>query len=97
MMYGCTGLKNITIPSNIKTIGSTAFRGCTNLSSVTYETTALTSIGTYAFYSDYALIDLNVPDTVKSIGQYAFYYCYNTYASSLTLPSALTSIGTYAY
>ena len=40
---------------------------------------------------------MNVPDTVKSIESRAFYYCYNTHASALTLPSALTSLGTYAY
>lgn len=97
MAYGCGGLRNIIVPSNIKSINSYAFRGCTVLSSVTYETTALTAIGTYAFYQNYALRDLNVPDTVKSIGNYAFYYCYSTYASALTLPSTLTSIGTYAY
>lgn len=38
-----------------------------------------------------------MPDTVKNIGGYAFYYCYNTHASALTLPSALTSLGANAY
>ena len=97
MAYSCTGLRNITVPSNIKSINTYSFRECTNLSSVTYETTALTAIGTYAFYYNYALQDLNIPDTVKSIGNYAFYYCYNTHASALALPSALTSLGTNSY
>lgn len=47
---GCSGLRNIVIPSNVKGIGSNSFNGCTNLSSVTYETSALTAIGGYAFY-----------------------------------------------
>lgn len=94
---GCINLKNITIPSMVQLIRNSSFRGCTNLSSVTYETTALTAIGTYAFYQNYALQNLNVPDTVKSIGNYAFYYCYHTNASALVLPSALTSLGTNAY
>lgn len=97
MASGCSGLRNIVIPSNVKGIGSNSFNGCTNLSSVTYETSALTAIGGYAFYQDYALHDLNVPGTVKSIGDYAFRDCYSAYASALVLPSALTSIGTYAY
>ena len=97
MTQYCTGLNNVTIPRNIKSIGNYAFRGCTHLSSVTYETTALTAIGTYAFYQNYDLRDLNVPDTVKSIGSRAFYYCYNSNASSLVLPSSLTSLGTYSY
>ena len=97
MAYGCTSLRNITIPSNVKRIEIYSFRGCTSLSSVIYETSALTAIEAYAFYQNYALRDLNVPDTVKSIGGTAFYGCYSTYASALTLPSALTSLGTYAY
>ena len=50
MAYSCSGLRNITIPSNVKSIGTYSFRGCTNISSVIYETTALTAIGAYAFY-----------------------------------------------
>lgn len=38
-----------------------------------------------------------MPDTVKRIESQAFYYCGNAYASALALPSALTSLGTYAY
>ena len=90
-------MKNITIPSKVANIGTYAFNNCTQLSSVTYETTALTSIGANAFYNDYSLRNLNVPETVKSIGNYAYYYCYSAYASALALPSALTSIGSYAY
>ena len=93
----CTGLKNIIIPKNVKTINERAFYSCTSLTSIDYQTTALTSIGNYAFYQCYANNSLSIPDTVKSIGSYAFHYNYSANATDLNLPSQLTSLGTYAY
>lgn len=33
----CTAITSITVPSNLQTIGSIAFGGCNNLSSLTFE------------------------------------------------------------
>lgn len=90
-------LKKITIPPKVKYINSYAFQNCYNLSSITYQTTALTAISECAFKFCYALTNINVPQTVKSIGFQAFQNCYNINAQDLTLPSALTALNTYAY
>ena len=43
------GCKNSVIPNSVTSIGSSAFRGCTGLTSVTIPN-SVTSIGSYAFY-----------------------------------------------
>lgn len=45
LIFGC---KNTTIPSSVKTIGESAFDGCTGLTSVTIPN-SVTTIGEYAF------------------------------------------------
>lgn len=97
----CSQLKNIDFISNktqLTSIGSYSFANCTALSSINLPST-IKSIGTYAFYYDYAstLKDLNLSGltTLTSIGTYAFQYCYNL--TSISLPSSLTSIGDYAF
>ena len=47
-LYGCTSLKNVTIPSNVLSIGENAFSGCTSLKNVTIPSNVL-SIGENAF------------------------------------------------
>ena len=97
----CSSLKNIDFISNktqLTSIGSYSFANCTALSSINLPST-IKSIGTYAFYYDYAsdLKDLNLSSltSLSSIGSYAFQYCYNL--TSISLPSSLTSIGDYAF
>ena len=95
--YNDTQLKNISIPSKVAIVNSYAFYNCQTLSSIDWQTTALTSVQNYAFQNCYALRDLSLPDTTKFIGNYTFQNCRAAQASALTLPSSLTSIDTYAY
>lgn len=67
------------------------------MSSIDWQTTALTSIQSYAFNGCTALKSINVPNTVNTIGSYAFLNCHASNASALTLPSALTSLQSYAF
>lgn len=94
---GDTQLKNISIPAKVVVVNTKAFYGCQTLSSIDWQTTALTSVQDYAFADCYALRDLNIPDTTKFIGNYAFQNCRAAQASALALPSSLTSVGSYAY
>ena len=58
------------------------------------NTYSVTSIGDSAFYEDYALTSITIPDTVTSIGD-AFE---NDYAlTSITIPNSVTSIGDFAF
>lgn len=55
-------------------IGSSAFYGCSFLTSVTIPN-SVTSIGDYAFYGCSSLTSVKIPNSVTSIGEGAFYGC----------------------
>ena len=58
----------------ITTIGSYAFYGCSQLTSVELPNT-ITSIGQYAFDGCRSLTSIEIPNSVVSIGQSAFHSC----------------------
>lgn len=74
----------------IETIGSSAFKNCTALTSVVIPKT-VTGIGLSAFSGCTSLKDITIPNSVKSIGNYAFYSCNNL--TSIEIPDSVTSIG----
>ena len=90
LIVGCnTGV----IPSDgsVTSIGSSAFYGCTGLTSIDIPS-SVTSIGSWAFSHCSNLIRIDIPSGVTSIGDYAFLGC--TGLSEMTLPlcgKALTS------
>ncbi len=65
MFYDCTGLTSITIedsvdePSNLKTIGTYAFRKCISLTSISIPS-SVTTIGDNVFYDCTNLTNINV-------------------------------------
>ena len=68
----------VTIPStlggkSVTSIGSSAFSGCSGLTSVTIPN-GVTSIGSYAFCDCSGLTSVTIPDSVTSIGYKAFHY-----------------------
>ncbi len=71
---GCTSLKNISIPENVKRIGARAFYGCSGLIDITMPE-SLTSIGEWAFYNCSSLTSITIPTRVANMGNYAFYNC----------------------
>ena len=60
--YGCTGLKNITIPDSVTSIGDYAFMDCTGLTSVTIPD-SVTSIGERTFQGCRGLKRINFNGT----------------------------------
>ena len=66
-----------TIPDSV-TIGKSAFKNCSSLTSVTIPD-SFTSIWSWAFQYCSSLTSITIPDSVNSIGEWAFYDC-----SSLT-------------
>lgn len=85
---------NVVIPGGVTSIASSAFRGCTGLTSVAFPST-LTNIGTMAFTSCSGITNLTFPSTLTSIGQDAFGQIPGLI--SVTFPEGLTSIGDYAF
>ena len=90
--FTSTKLETLKMP-NVTSIGNEAFKGCNDLTSVTFPS-GLTSIGNEAFYCC-PLTSVTFPSGLTSIGTMAFYNC--DAVTSITLPSSLTSIGTQAF
>ena len=82
-------INSFTIPSSVTTIGSWAFSGCTNLTSVVIPS-SVTHIGYDAFYNCRSLTSVEIPNSVTKIGSSAFSGC--TSLTSIEIPRSVTEI-----
>ena len=81
---------------NVTSIGSSAFSGCSSLTSVNFgENSKLESIGSYAFEYCTSLTSITIPDSVTNIGSYAFQSCSSL--TSITIGDSVKSIGSSAF
>ncbi len=71
-------------------IGTSAFNGCSGLTSVTIPN-SVTGIDEYAFIRCSRLTSITIPNSVTYIGEYAFYECSSL--TSVTIPNSVTNIG----
>lgn len=85
----CTALQEVTLPDDIKTIGSSVFSGCSALTKVNLP--QVTRINIQAFYECTSLETLTL-DNVTEIGREAFYGC--TSLKTLKIPKC-TRFGNY--
>lgn len=89
-------MTSITIPNSVTSIGSSAFAGCSSLTSLTFEEDSiLTSLVDHAFTSCNRLTSITLPDSVTSIGNYVFSNCSSL--TSIIIPNSTTSIGDSAF
>ena len=86
--------RTVEIGTNVTSIGSSAFFGCSGLTSATILE-GMTSIGEYAFGGCSGLTSVMIPSSVTSIGSSAFDGC--SILTSVTIPSSVTSIGDRAF
>ncbi len=88
----CTNLESFTFPKSATKIeGTSTFRGCTALTTVTgFENLPLTTVPNYMFYGCTSLSSVTIPSTVTIIGISAFTNC--KALTSINLPSGLTKI-----
>ena len=88
------GCKNTVVPNSVTSIGSSAFSGCGDLTSITIPS-SVTSIGNYAFYCCSGLTSVTIPNSVTSIGIYAFCGCSGLV--NITISNSVTNIETSAF
>ncbi|MBR5570372.1 MAG: leucine-rich repeat domain-containing protein [Oscillospiraceae bacterium] len=89
-----TDIATFEFSSGTKLIGSSAFRDCTELTSLTIPG-SVTAIGDDAFYSCSGLISVIIPGSVTSIGSYVFGNCTNL--ENIIIPDGVTSIDLSAF
>ena len=86
-------IKKVVINNGVTNIGSAAFFGCSNLTSISIPN-SVKSIGNHAFYNC-GLTSVTIPNSVKSIEEATFCDC--TKLTSVTIPNSVTSIGNHAF
>ena len=103
----CTALTSIEIPASVTTIEAAAFKGCSSLTTVTFEQgSQLKTIagGYYESSSSYyygafsgcsSLTSIEIPASVETIGSCAFSGC--TSLTAIEIPASVTTIGTTAF
>lgn len=78
-----SNLATVTIEgNNLKNIGTSAFYGCKNLSSITLPDSVET-IGDYAFYNCTSLNSITISDCATQLGVYAFRGCSNLTSATI--------------
>ena len=90
MFNGAGYLKEVHLPSTLKTIGDSAFRGCSSITELNIPD-GVERIEANAFYGMTSLISADLPDGVTYIGHYAYQDC--TSLTSFHFPVSLTRVG----
>jgi len=85
---------SITIPDEVTSIGESAFKSCTGLTSIILPE-GITSIDYATFSNCTGLSDITLPRRLTSIGSSAFNGC--TSLTSIMIPESVTSIGSLAF
>ncbi len=87
--FACTGLKSLSLPSQVTVIKDASFKQCESLTILVIPST-VTAIESFGFNSCTSLTSLYIPDSVTTIGSSAFYNCPNL--EFVYFSSGLTSV-----
>jgi hypothetical protein len=83
-------LTGVSVGSNVTSLANDCFFNCSNLSSVTFLGTQVTSFGIWAFANCNSLRSIIIPSSVTSLTDYCFY---SSGLTSIEIPSSITSLG----
>lgn len=89
-LFEGTGLKTVTLPESVTSIGSWAFANCAKLEQVHFPAN-LTSIGLSAFENCTALTAVTLPKRLTELGSAVFENC--SALKSVWIPKSLTNNG----
>ena len=87
----CTSLVTLIIGNNVTSIGDSAFRYCSNLTSVTFPTSSLTTISSSAFWGT-GLTSVVVPNSVTTMGTSIFVDCINLASATLPINGTINTV-----
>lgn len=91
--YQFIGLRNVTLPSSIASIGNYAFNGCSGLTSIVIPD-GYTTLPAGCFQDCTGLVSVSFPETFVSIPYRAFQGCINL---DIQLPISLRTIDPFAF
>lgn len=87
-------IKEVVVEEGVTSIGSDAFRQCSNITKIVMPDT-LTSIQGYAFDGCSSLKDIDIPDGVTHIYKYTFEGCSSL--NNINISASVTDIEEYAF
>ncbi len=90
----CANIENISINSEVKTIGASAFDGCKKLKAFVIPD-GIKIIGNRMFCGCESAVSIKVPDTVAAIGASAFDGCASL--TAINIPNKVKSIENYTF
>ena len=101
-MFYQSDLRSVVIPTNVTTVGYSAFKRCSSLTTVTFEKESqLKTIGGDYYYGAFsdctALTSIEIPASVETIGNTAFKFCSSLATVTFEKGSRLKTIGNNAY
>lgn len=83
-------IKYVLFSGSVTSVADAAFQNCANLQIVALESSAITEIGTNAFYGCTSLTGAYLPDCLKTIGDCAFM---NTALKTIEVPDSVANFG----
>ena len=97
-MFYQSDLRSVVIPTNVTTVGYSAFKRCSSLTTVTFEKESqLKTIGGDYYYGAFsdctALTSIEIPASVETIGNTAFSDCSSLATVTFEKGSRLKTIG----
>ena len=91
---GKISLITVILPRSAKSIGNSAFEGCTRLVTVVIPSSVV-SIGYSAFNSCSSLVNISIPNSMTVIETYTFANC--KMLKNITIPNSVTYINGFAF